>query len=396
MGDFAAREECAMKYVKRDIGDVFKEALRTFPAVALMGPRQCGKTTLAKAEASKLRYVSLEDPDVRRAALDDPRYFLGQFKDGAVFDEIQNAPQLLSYLQGVIDDDPDTMGRFVLTGSRQFALMESMSQSLAGRIGVLTMSPFTWREWYGAALTEQDVDEIILKGLYPPPLVRSTSPRLWFASYFQTYLERDVRQILKVRDLAAFELFVRILAGRTGQELNLNSLGTDSGVTHTTARAWLSVLEAAGLVFRLTPYFRNYNKRLVSAPKLYFADTGLACWLMGIETTQQLHSHPLYGAVFETAVVSELRKRILNTGGRTRLHYWRDHSKIEIDLIEETQDGPLPIGIKSGRTYRGEWASPMRRWLALTGTDPSKARIVYGGEWAQRDGAIEIVPWRSF
>ncbi len=395
MGDFAAKEECAMKYVKRDIGDVFKEALQTFPAVALMGPRQCGKTTLAKAEASKLRYVSLEDPDVRRAALDDPRYFLGQFKEGAVFDEIQNAPQLLSYLQGVIDDDPDAMGRFVLTGSRQFALMESMSQSLAGRIGVLTMSPFTWREWYGAALTEQDIDEIILKGFYPPPLVRRASPRLWFASYFQTYLERDVRQILKVRDLAAFELFVRILAGRTGQELNLNSLGTDSGVTHTTARAWLSVLEAAGLVFRLTPYFRNYSKRLVSAPKLYFADTGLACWLMGIETSQQLHSHPLYGAVFETAVVSELRKRVLNIGGRTRLHYWRDHSKLEIDLIEETQGGPLPIEIKSGRTYRSEWASPMRRWLALTGTDPSKARIVYGGELAQRDGAIEIVPWRA-
>lgn len=384
-----------MQIIQREIATVLEEAARTFPAVALMGPRQCGKTTLAKAMFPNLPYVSLEDPDIRLAATQDPRYFIGQYKIGAVFDEVQNAPELMSYLQGVLDAAPDDMGRFVLTGSRQFALMESMSQSLAGRVGVLTMSPFTWREWFGDGLTSVDVDEIILKGLYPPLLVRRANHRLWHASYFQTYLERDVRQILKVRELSVFETFVRLLAGRTGQELNLNSIGTDAGVTHTTAKAWISVLEAAGLVFKLPAYFRNYSKRLVTAPKLYFSDTGLACWLMGIETTGQLHSHPLYGALFETAIVSELRKRVLNSGERQRFHYWRDNSKLEIDLIEELADGPHPLEIKSGRTYRSEWTRPMRRWLAATGTQAEKARLVYGGDMAAKDDGIEIVPWRS-
>lgn len=181
--------------------------------------------------------MTLEDPDVRRAASSDPRYFLGRYADGAVLDEIQNAPELMSYLQGVVDAEPERMGRFVLTGSRQFSLMESMTQSLAGRIGILTMTPFTWGERYGSALASVDVDEMILEGLYPPVSARRVNPRLWYASYFQTYLERDVRQILKVKELAAFELFMRLLAGRTGQELNLNSLGIDAGVSHTTAKA---------------------------------------------------------------------------------------------------------------------------------------------------------------
>ena len=205
---------------------------QSFPAIALMGPRQCGKTTLAKSIFPDLPYVTLEDPDIRLAATNDPRYFLEQYKDGAVLDEIQNVPELMSYLQGVIDSTPDAMGRFVLTGSRQFALMEAMTQSLAGRIGILSLTPFCWSEGLGASLDDVDIDEVILKGMYPPVLVRNVRPKLWYSSYFQTYLERDVRQILKIKDLAAFELFVRLLAGRTGQELNLNSLGVDAGRGH--------------------------------------------------------------------------------------------------------------------------------------------------------------------
>ena len=379
--------------VSRDVEASLLEMSKTFPAVAIMGPRQCGKTTLAKSLFPSLPYVSLEDPDVRRAAIDDPRYFLGRYVNGAILDEIQNTPELMSYLQGIIDASPGIMGRFVLTGSRQFALMESMTQSLAGRIGILSMSPFTWREWYGNGLSKTDVDEMILKGLYPPVLTRKANPRLWYSSYFQTYLERDVRQILKIRDLSAFELFVRLLAGRTGQELNLNSLGVDSGVSHTTAKAWLSVLEASGLVFCLPPYFRNYSKRLVKAPKLYFADTGLACWLMGVETAVQLHGHPLYGAVFETAVVSELRKRLLNAGRLSNLYHWRDNAKLEIDIIEEMADGPHPLEIKSGRTYHEDWSRPMRNWLSTTGCAASAARIVYGGDAGRRDGGVEVLPW---
>lgn len=379
--------------VRREIELLLKEMSATFPAVAVMGPRQCGKTTLAKAFFSDLPYVSLEDPDVRNAARNDPRYFLGQYLEGVVLDEIQNVPELTSYLQGIIDSSPDRMGRFVLTGSRQFALMENMAQSLAGRIGVLTMTPFTWREWYGDGLSSVNLDDMILRGLYPPVLSRNANARLWYSSYFQTYLERDVRQILKVKDLSTFELFVRLLAGRTGQELNLNALGIDAGVSHTTARSWLSVLEASGLVFTLPPYFRNYSKRLVKSPKLYFADAGLACWLMGIETTDQLHGHPLYGAIFETAVVAELRKRALNGGRLPNLYYWRDNAKLEIDILEETVEGPCPLEIKSGRTYREDWSRPMRRWLATTGCDARRARIVYGGNLAQCDNGIEVVPW---
>lgn len=379
--------------IKREITDLLLEMGRTFPAIAIMGPRQCGKTTLAKAVFPHLPYVTLEDPDVRKSASNDPRYFLGQYKDGAILDEIQNAPELMSYLQGMIDARPDAMGRYVLTGSRQFALMEAMTQSLAGRIGILTLTPFTLGELYGDNLSGMNVDEVIVKGFYPPVHVRNVRPKLWYSSYFQTYLERDVRQILKVKDLSAFELFVRLLAGRTGQELNLNSLGVDAGVTHTTAKSWISVLEASGLVFKLPPYFKNYNKRLVSAPKLYFADTGLVCWLMGIETAEQLHLNPQYGAIFETAIVCELRKRVLNSGELPRLYYWRDNSKLEIDLIQEKSDGPHPIEVKSGMTYRSEWSKPMRRWLAAADVSPENARIVYGGDMPQRDGGIEIVPW---
>ena len=379
--------------IKRDISELLLEMSRTFPAVALMGPRQCGKTTLAKAVFPHLPYVSLEDPDVRSAAQNDPRYFLGRYGDGAIFDEIQNVPDLMSYLQGIIDANPDFMGRYVLTGSRQFALMEAMTQSLAGRIGILTLTPFSARELYGENLSDVNVDEMIVKGMYPPVHVRKVRPKLWYSSYFQTYLERDVRQILKVKDLSTFELFVRLLAGRTGQELNLNSLGVDAGVTHTTARAWISVLEASGLVFKLPPYFKNYNKRLVSAPKLYFADTGLACWLMGIETAEQLHLNPQYGAIFETAIVCEFRKRALNSGELPQMYFWRDNSKLEIDLILEDRDGPHPIEIKSGMTYRSEWARPMRRWLVAAGISPEKAKIIYGGSMPQCDGGIEIAPW---
>lgn len=379
--------------IKREITDLLLEMGRTFPAIAIMGPRQCGKTTLAKAVFPHLPYVTLEDPDVRKSASNDPRYFLWQYKDGAILDEIQNAPELMSYLQGMIDARPDAMGRYVLTGSRQFALMEAMTQSLAGRIGILTLTPFTLGELYGDNLSGMNVDEVIVKGFYPPVHVRNVRPKLWYSSYFQTYLERDVRQILKVKDLSAFELFVRLLAGRTGQELNLNSLGVDAGVTHTTAKSWISVLEASGLMFKLPPYFKNYNKRLVSAPKLYFADTGLVCWLMGIETAEQLHLNPQYGAIFETAIVCELRKRVLNSGELPRLYYWRDNSKLEIDLIQEKSDGPHPIEVKSGMTYRSEWSKPMRRWLAAADVSPENARIVYGGDMPQRDGGIEIVPW---
>lgn len=382
-----------MNFIKREIVGLLEEMGRSFPAVALMGPRQCGKTTLAKAVFPDLPYVTLEDPDMRLAAKSDPRYFLEQHRNGAILDEIQNVPELMSYLQGMIDGNPDAMGRFILTGSRQFALMEAMTQSLAGRIGILSLTPFCWSEGLGPAFESADIDEVIVKGMYPPLFVRSVRPKLWYSSYFQTYLERDVRQILKVRDLATFELFVRLLAGRTGQELNLNSLGVDAGVTHTTAKAWIGVLEASGLVFKLQPYFRNYNKRLVSSPKLFFVDTGLVCWLMGIENAAQLHAHPLYGAIFETAVVSELRKRCLNAGDLPRLYYWRDNSRLEIDLIKEEADGPHLIEIKSGRTYRDEWSKPMRRWLSATGVDSERTQIVYAGDAELMSNGIKVVPW---
>ena len=366
-----------------------------FPGVVITGPRQSGKTTLAQKAFPDKPYLSLENPDIREYAQHDPRDFLRRYRAGAILDEIQNAPELLSYLQEILDDRGAPLGRFILTGSRQFSLMERLSQSLAGRVGLISLLPFTWAECYGNALREVGLTDLIHRGLFPPVHDRAVPPHLWYAGYVQTYLERDVRNQLNVHDLNAFQRFVRLCAGRTGQLVSLSQLAADTGITHNTAKAWLSVLEAAFLVFLLRPHHANFNKRLIKSPKLYFCDTGLVCWLLGIESASQLESHPLRGALFENAVIVEKLKRRFNAGRSNNLFFWRDQAGTEIDLLEESGSRLLPTEIKSGATFSEDWPRNLRVWERYAGETAEPGRIVYGGDLERVSRSVTVLPWHT-
>lgn len=374
---------------------ILVDALLTgFPIVTMTGPRQSGKTTLAKAVMTGRPYRSLEDPDVRAWALDDPRSFLAQFPDGGVLDEVQRIPELFSYLQTLVDGGR-RMGLFLLTGSQQFGLMSQITQSLAGRSAFVELLPLTRGELAAANLTPPSLEDALFIGGYPALFDRKVLPRHWFAAYVAAYIERDVRQLLKVQDLEAFQRFLRLCAGRSGQILNLSSLATDSGITHNTARAWLSVLEASFVLFLLHPHHENFNKRLIKSPKLYFYDTGLLCWLLGVQSADQLVSHPLRGAIFETYVVSELRKAFLNRGQPPQFYFWRDSNGNEVDLLIETGGGLMPLEIKSGRTINREYFAGLKHWLALAGKQGMQPTLVYGGTERQERDAIRALGWEQ-
>lgn len=365
-----------------------------FPVLVITGPRQTGKTTLARATFPEKPYLSLEDPDIRALAAEDPRGLLSRYSSGAILDEVQRVPSILSYLQTWVDAHPQP-GAFVLTGSRQLDLSSALTQSLAGRVGLLNLLPFSLGELQSAGRPLGTLDDLLWRGLYPPLHDRDLTPGDWYAAYVSTFLERDLRQILAVHDLPTFQRFVRLCAARIGQLLNLSSLATDCGITHNTAGAWLSVLEASHLVFLLRPHHRNFNKRLVKTPKLYFNDPGLAAWLLGIRDTGQMAFHPSRGALFENLVFLECLKDRLHRGLPADLHFWRDSAGLEVDLLRE-QDGILhPIEIKSGQTLAADFFDGLRRWMLLSGDTASAPWLVYGGETALRRGTTEVIPWRD-
>lgn len=380
--------------ITRDAETHLRTLLRGFPIVALTGPRQSGKTTLAKTVLRDRPYLSLEDPDVRALALDDPRAFLDRLPDGGVLDEIQRAPELLSYLQTRVDADR-RMGLFLLTGSQQFGLLSRITQSLAGRAAFLELLPLSLHELAGAGIVPPTIDDALLAGGYPALYDRALLPRHWFPAYVTAYVERDVRQLLQVQDLDAFQRFVRLCAGRSGQILNFSSLATDCGISHNTARAWISVLEASYLLFQLRPHHENFNKRLIKAPKLYFLDTGLLCWLLGIREVDQLVAHPLRGAIFETFVVAELFKTLANRGERPALCYWRDSNGNEVDLIAEVGTKLMPIEIKSGQTINREFFTSLGRWLALAGERAISPTLVYGGTDSFERQGVRVLGWNA-
>ena len=377
----------------RQLQKTLERFARAFPVVAITGPRQSGKTTLARSFFSGLKYVSLEDPAELAFAEEDPRGFLARFSKGAIFDEAQRWPALFSYLQGIVDEDRSP-GRFVVTGSQQFGLMAGITQSLAGRVGMTRLLPLSLAEIPDERLGS--LDEMLLRGGYPALYSGAVDPGDWLASYVATYVERDVRQVLEVRDLMVFQRFLRLCAGRTGQLLNLNALAGEAGISHSTARAWMSVLESSDIVYLLPPYHRNFGKRLVKTPKLYFLDVGLAAWLLGIRSTEVLDMYPSRGALFETLVVSEFLKQRFNQGKPADLYFWRDNSGHEADLLFEKEGRLQMVEIKSGQTVTSDYIQAAQKSIRFAAEEALAPWLIHGGEDTYERHGVHVMGWKSF
>jgi predicted AAA+ superfamily ATPase len=373
---------------------LLEEIRAGYPVVTITGPRQSGKTTLARAAFADKPYVSLETPDEREFAMTDPRGFLARWPDGAVIDEVQHVPALFSWIQSDVDA-ANQMGRFILTGSQNFSLMAHITQSLAGRSALVQLLPLSIAELSAADQLPEDLDSMILRGGYPALYARSLNPARWLADYIMSYLDRDVRQISQVHDLSAFQRFLRLCAGRTGQLLNLANLAQETGIAQSTARAWLSVLEASYIVFLLPPHHRNLGKRVVKMPKLYFLDTGLAASLMGLQTPAQLTIHPLRGALFESLIVAEFLKARLNSGFPSNLYFWRDNVGLEVDLLREEPDGLYPVEIKSSATVTEDLLKGLRKWLTVAGDAAREPQLVCATPESYMRSGIHIRRWQD-
>jgi len=383
-----------LNMIKRAIATKINSLARQFPVICVTGPRQSGKTTLVKNIFPRHKYVSLEDLDTQEYAQRDPRGFLADHTDGMIIDEIQRVPELLSYMQGIVDAH-QRPAEFVITGSQNILLHEKVSQTLAGRMALMRLLPFSIAELDDAGILPKKSEALVYKGGYPRIHARHAEPADWYPAYVRTYVERDLHLIKNITDLSLFQKFMRLCAGRIGQIVNLTTLGNDCGVSHTTARAWLSILEASYIVFLLQPYHKNFNKRLIKSPKIYFYDTGLACYLLGIDKPSTLSTHYLKGGLFESMVISDIIKHQWNNGKEHGCYFWRDKAGHEVDCIVEDSGHPKAIEIKSGRTIAADYFDGIRYFTAASKTEAGSSWIVYAGDEQQKRTAATVLSWKS-
>lgn len=377
--------------ILRDAQNTLENLSKDYPAVIITGPRQSGKTTLAVSTFPDMEYCTFENFAQRRYAKEDPEGFLAQFPKGGILDEVQFTPELMSYLQELIDFD--SSGKmWILTGSQRFGVLSGVSQSLAGRAAYLELLPFSLNELQ-RNIADWSLDSVLLTGLYPPVHDRSPVPGIWAQNYIRSYVERDVRQMTNVRDLNTFQRFLGLCAARTGQLLNLSNLASDSGITHNTAKAWISILEASYIILLLRPHHANFRKRLVKTPKLYFHDTGLAAYLLSIETEKNMNLSAMRGPLFENLIVSEMLKGRYNRGRRSNLFFWRDRAGHEVDIILDRGVELTPIEIKSGFTLASDSFTTLNWWLDLSSQE--RSFLVYGGEVSSKRSSVEVISWRD-
>lgn len=385
--------------IARQATDTLLRLAKGFPVLCITGPRQSGKTTLAQATFPDKPYLSLEDPDIARLAREDPRGLLDTYRDGLILDEAQTVPEIFTYLKTLVDSDPRP-GKFVMTGSQQFGLLAGVTESLAGRAAFFSLLPFSCDELKAAEKLSANPFEAMIKGFYPPIYDRDVSPYDWYTNYIASYVERDVRSILNVKDLGQFQIFVKMCAARVGQLLNLSAIALDCGISHNTAKAWLSVLETSGIVYLLRPYYKNFGKRLIKNPKLYFIDTGLAARVLGIRTAEDLFTHPNRGNLFESFAVSELLKSRYALGRDPDLYFWRDNIGTEVDVVFEAMSRGAglrirAVEIKSGRTFSPELVTGFDAWRRYSGAEASDCSLVYAGDRALQWKGVALFPWDS-
>lgn len=382
-----------LAYIKRKIESTILEAAKYFPVITVTGPRQSGKTTMLKHIFPHLHYYSLEDLDTRSFAMEDPVRFLHLHEDGMILDEVHNYPELLSYIQGIVDEQPHK--KFVLSGSSNFALLKKVSQSLAGRSGVFELMPLSIEEVKGQIEYVDDADQLLYQGLYPAVCSCKNIPKFLYPSYVKTYLERDVRDLLNVKDIRLFNMFLKLCAGRIGSVFNASEIAGEIGVSSKTIQAWVSILQASYVVYLLPPYFENSRKRLTKSPKMYFCDTGLACTLLGIESAEQLAFDKMRGHLFENLIVVELLKRRLNEGKESNLYFYRDSNQNEVDILVNNGSSLDAIEVKSAMTYNPSFEKALLKVNEWVNPPVGKRTIIYAGTLEDDKSNIRLLNYRN-
>jgi uncharacterized protein len=381
--------------IARQLSPKIRYLAGKFPIISLTGPRQSGKTTLIRQTFAEKPYFSLEDPDIRRFASEDPRAFLSSLNEGAILDEVQRVPELFSYIQTIVDDHKIS-GEFILSGSQNFLLMESISQSLAGRVAVIKLLPFSNHELSDTNFSVQSLEERLFTGTYPRIYDQHIDPNDFYPGYIQTYVERDLRQLKSIHDLDLFSRFIRLCAARIGQLINFSSLASDCGISHFTAQSWLSLLHTSYILYLLPPHFDNFSKRLVKMPKLYFYDTGLVSHLLGIKESGQLLTHSMRGPLFENMVINEWLKHFINQGMEAPAYFWRDKTGHEVDLLLDLPEKRLLIEIKSAQTYHPDFRKNLDFYNKISGGRQScHQMVVYAGNYDQRGDSFSLTTWQN-